>query len=219
MLLLRNTMRIPRNGWRFPRNWNHDGARYTHPIDDGKFIYGGDLAELISRVSEYRIINSLPLGEAEIEVNDWLCRTTGAPCAPPKPRDMQAGVKVTGAMVAGFLRAAAEWLTTSDIVPQEEAERRAETCAGCKFNVHVDDGSCLGCFGLLARIMRCIGDRKTRVDAVLKFCGRCGCSLPVVAFSAANILNRAHRNADFKNIETGQVDHAGNPVMCWRGEL
>lgn len=213
MLRLRSTAEVPSGYWRFPR-W--PDRPLTNSAKD--YIIGGDFPDLIFKITEWRIINSLPLGDIEAEAMDWLCRNSSAPCAPAKPKDMQAGHKASGGDVARFLMAMAAWVKSAEIVPQEEAERRAEACAGCRFNTMVDDGACLGCFGLMARIMRIIGTRRTRMDDALKFCGKCGCSLPVVAFTPMHVLNRAHPNADFKGVETGQFEQDGKPVMCWRGQ-
>lgn len=213
LLRLRNTMETPPGYWKFPR-WP-DRPLTNDPKD---YIIGGDLVNLIAKVSEFRIINRMPLGDVDADVNDWICRNSGAPCAPAKPKDMQPGRKARGGDVAAFLRAAVEWIRPNEIVSQDEAEKRAEACAGCKWNVAIDDSSCLGCYGMAARVMRIIGQRKTRMDAILKFCGRCGCSLPVVAFAPMNVLDRAHSNADFKDVETGQTESDGTPTLCWRGE-
>lgn len=212
LLRLRNPMETPPGYFKYPR---HPDRPITNDPKD--YIIGGDLVNLIAKVSEFRIINRIPLGDVDAEVSDWLCRHSGAPCAPAKPRDMQPGRKARGGDVARFLKAAVEWIRSDEIVPQEEAERRAEACAGCKWNVLIDDASCLGCFGMAARIMQIIGQRRTRMNEVLKFCGRCGCSLPVVAFAPMQVLDRAHSNADFKGVETGQVE-GDKPVLCWRGE-
>lgn len=214
LLKLKNPFETPPGYFRFPRHV--DRPLTDNPKD---YVIGGDLADLIFKVTQFRTINRLPLGDVEAEVGDWLCRHSGAPCVPANIPAPQPGRKVRGGDVARFLGAMAEWVRSAEIVPQEEAEQRAEACAGCKWNSPTDDAACLGCFGLMARIMRVIGQRRTRMDGILKFCGRCGCSLPVVVFAPAAVLDRAHRNADFKTTETGQVDAEGKPIMCWRGDL
>lgn len=215
MLELRNRMRIPNGGWIFPRNWNWNGERYTDPIEDGKPpITGGDFPELVSRITEVRIVNNLPLGNAEAEAMDWICRHSGAPCAPPKPTGAPRRT-ARGMDVVTFLRAMKDWALSAEIVPQEEAERRAEICAGCNRQGEIDDGACLGCFGMIGRIMQIIGQRKTRVDAVLRFCTICGCSNALQCFLPISILHRAHRPTDFPE-DTGQKDADGNTVPCWK---
>lgn len=216
MLKLRDKMAVPPGYWRFPRRWIIENDRYISPVDDGDFIFGGDYPQLVDRVVEYRIINTLPLGDADSEVQDWICRNTGASCAPERPKSTEPRRRARGRDVATFLQAMAEWVKSDEIVPQEEAERRAEICGGCRFNVEIDDGACMGCFGLTARIMRIIGQRKTRVDSVLKFCAECGCSGAVMAFVPMTILNKAHVGESFTDNTGQQVD--GVPVPCWRRE-
>lgn len=208
-LLLQNTMRIPSGGWRYPRNIEHDGQKYGKPISDGQFITGGDFPELVYRVGEFRIINNIPLGDPEAEVNDWLCRNTGAKCSPAKPAAGFAKPP-SGAAIVRFLAAMAKWFVSGDSVSQEEAERRAEICAGCRFNLPPADFSCFGCFGLFARIAAIIGERKTRMNESLRFCGHCGCSLPVVVFTPIALLDRTHANSDFPT-DIGQGEQP-----CWR---
>lgn len=205
MLLIKDRFTTPPGYWRFQQEGSPEPIR------------GGDYGDLLAKVADYRIINSLPLGDVEAEVNDWLCRNTGAKCVPANPAKPMPGRKARGQDVATFLRALAQWVRSDEVVSQDEAEKRAEVCAGCTWNVESID-SCLGCFGLLARIMQIIGNRKTRMDSVLKFCGRCGCSLPVVAFAPMAALDRAHSNADFKGVETGQTEGDGTPTLCWRGK-
>lgn len=63
------------------------------------------------------------------------------------------------------------------MVPQEEANRRAKTCANCVKNVH---GICVSCagselMGLFVWFLR--QGRKTPYDQVLDVCTVCGCAL------------------------------------------
>lgn len=210
LLRLRNPFETPPGYFRYPRH--PERPLSSDPKD---FIIGGDLVNLIAKVSEFRIINRMTLGDVEADVNDWLCRASGAPCSPVKPRDMQPGRKARGGDVARFLKAMLLWLPSRGYVSQEEADHRAELCSGCRFNVPIDDSSCLGCFGLMARIMQAIGPRRTRFQEVLKFCGVCGCSNEVSAFAPMEELNKIYKNLEFPD-DIGQVDAGGKPVPCWK---
>jgi hypothetical protein len=215
LLTLRQLDVTPPGYWRYPR-YGADDSDDIPP--ERRFIVGGDFQDLVKKVAEFRIINSLPLGKPEEEIPDWICRHTEAACRPASPAKAMPGVKVDGRHVARFLMAAKEWVKSDEIVSQEEAETRAEQCAGCQWNVEIIDGNCFGCFGLMAKIMQIIGQRQTRMDSCLKFCGKCGCSLPVVAFTPMHVLDRAHANSDFAGVETGQVDNDGTRATCWRGK-
>lgn len=171
-------------------------------------IRGGDLPDLTHKVSTYRIINSLPLGDPEAEIQDWLCRNAGAACVPAKQVAPAPGAKANGAMVARFLNAMLQWMLHGGWVEQEEAERRAEICAGCPWNNYLDDAACFGCFGLSEKVLKIIGNRKTRLDDSLRFCSRCGCSNAVSVFVPMDILARAHKLEEFPD------DVGGQP--CWK---
>lgn len=209
LLRLKNPSETPRGYWRYPRHHVMDGERYAEPINDGNFITGGDLQNLVYNINEYRVTNSLPLGDANAEAQDWLCRTSGARCVPAVPVEHVPGRKARAVDVARFLWALAAWMKTTETVSQEEADRRAEICIGCPFNVPVDDTACWGCFNLTARIMRVIGNRRTRFDEGLKFCGLCGCSNVVSAFVPLSVLGKAHKLEEFPA-------DIGNGAPCWK---
>lgn len=209
-LKIKNRWITPQGGWRYPR-W--PDKPLTGKYSD--FIFGGTLDDLVVKIHEFRIINNLDLGDPAAEAMDFLCRSANGPkCAPANPAKPMPGVKAKGAMVARFISAMIAWMQQGGGVVQEEAERRATICAGCCYNVPVDDVNCFGCFGLFSKIMQVIGDRKTKMDSLLQFCGHCGCSLKIVAFTPMEILNRSHPNADFPE-DTGQVED-GAPIPCWR---
>lgn len=205
ILKLRNPREVPPGYWRFPRN-----PSGPEPSDPQDFIWGGDFQNLIAKVHEYRVINSLPLGNPEEEIGDWLCRHTGAQCAPSNPPKPLPGVRASGSMVARFLSAMALWTVSSEKVDQEEAELRGETCSNCEHNADIDDQTCLGCFGLIGRIINIIGDRKTRVDSSLKNCNICGCVNAVQAFVPIEILGRVHNLSDFP------TDIGDGKTKCWK---
>lgn len=197
MFALRNKMETPPGGWRFPR-------------PDGSLITGGDVFDLAKKVSDYRIINNIPLGDPESEIQDFLCRQNPhPPCGPANRPQPKPGVKAKGVMVARFLNAMAQWMVHGGHVEQEEAERRAEICAGCPWNTFLDDAACFGCFGLTEKVMKIIGNRKTRMDDSLRFCGLCGCSNAVSAFVPMDILARAHKLDEFPA-------DVGGGVPCWK---
>jgi hypothetical protein len=60
-------------------------------------------------------------------------------------------------------------------VPQSEANRRAEICAGCPMNRSI--AGCTPCRNLVSLVFNVIGNRRTPLDARLGACGVCGCSL------------------------------------------
>lgn len=182
---------------------------------DGTVITGGDIGDLIGNVTDYRIANNIPLGDVEADTHEFICRHTEARCRPAKPQGGLATIKPSAIAVARFLKAMTAWLKSSGTVEQEEAERRAEICAGCRFQANLDDANCFGCFQLAARIMQAIGSRRTRMDESLKFCSICSCANSVSVFAPLDVLQRAHAGLEFPE-DTGQRDENGNPVPCWK---
>lgn len=183
--------------------------------DPREMIRGGDFGDLVSKVNEFRVINGLPLGNPEVEIQEYICRNTGAECVPANPAKPMPGFKPKGAMVARFLYAMAQWMANGGHVSQEEAEQRAERCSNCAYNTDIDDAAtCSGCFGMAAKIMQVIGDRKTKMDASLKFCGVCGCSNAVQAFVPLDVLAKAHNLVDFPD----DVGVPGEKIPCWKRE-
>lgn len=211
-LALRDLMTTPPGYWRYPRYGAEDSADIPA---ERRFILGGDFQDLVARVSEFRIINKLPLGNPEEEIQDWICRNTEADCRPANPAKAMPGRKARGADVARFLKAMGAWMLNGGHVSQEEADRRAEICGNCQFRTTIDDAGCFGCFGLMAKVMAIIGNRKARFADEQSFCGVCGCSVPAQVFVPLDILGRAHKLEDFP-AETGAINSIGEPVPCWK---
>lgn len=204
LLKLKYQNETPPGYWRFPRK-----PELSSSSDPRDFIWGGDLQDLIAKVHSYRVANGLDLGSPEQEVQDWICRNTGAQCLPANPPTPVPGRKARGADVARFMSAMVSWMKSNETVPQAEAESRAELCSNCIYNADVDDAGCLGCFGMAARVMTIIGDRNTRVSSALKFCNVCGCSNAVQAFVPMSVLAKAHKLEEFP------LD-IGCGVKCWK---
>lgn len=212
LLKLRNEKLTPPGYWRVDKLF-----RTPSPGLASDYIYGGDLADLVKKVTEYRIANGLLLGDIDAQVQDWLCRNTEAQCRAANPANKVQSRKAKGVDVARFLMAMAAWMKSDECVPQEEAERRASICSGCKFNVAIDDQACLGCFGLASRVLQVIGDRHTKFDSTLAHCAVCGCHTGVSAFVPMSILAKVHETEEFPD-DTGQVEPDGTPTRCWKRE-
>jgi len=205
-------MEGPPGYWRYPRYPDNDDPSMP---EERRFIRGGDFQDLVKRVTEFRIINSLPLGKPEEEIPDWICRHTEAACKPANPAKQMPGMKARGGMVARFLWAMSAWMVHGGHVEQSEADRRSEICANCQFRTTMDDANCFGCFGLMAKVMAIIGNRKARFVNEEAFCGVCGCNCSVQAFVPLEILGRAHKLEEFPE-DTGARDENGTPIPCWK---
>lgn len=181
------------------------GWRYQQP--NGPMIEGGDLGHLIEQVTKYRIKFNLPVSDVAAEVEDEICRRTGAKCAPPKPA-LGGTRAVTTSDVFRFLFTMKSWIKNGSIVEQSVAERRAEVCAGCKFQV--TPTGCFGCSGILGTIFALIGDRKTRMDDNLKSCGICGCDNHLSVYVPLPVLHKFSGDTEWPE------DTDGNGTPCWK---
>jgi len=197
-------METPNGGFRYPRN--PDDPDFS----EVKMIFGGDFQHLVKNVTEYRIINEMPLGDIEQIVQDWMCRNVPVECVPVRPRGFFAGVMARGSELARFMSAVTAWWKEDEVVPQEEAERRGEICASCRFNSPLTETGCDGCYGLAGRILQLLGNRKTRMENNLAFCAICSCSNRVQVFAPLKILNRAHKLSDFP------TDIGDGTTPCWK---
>lgn len=64
------------------------------------------------------------------------------------------------------------------LVPLEEANRRANICAACPLNTSIGLG-CKGCRGLLKRVAEAVKNRRVDAQDQIDTCAACGCYLPL----------------------------------------
>lgn len=91
-----------------------------------------------------------------------------------------------------FLETAADWWKSDEAVPQELANKRAETCQMCPHNTEPEAGGCPTCTGiaqkLVSKVFGFLGGRSTPSDPFLKACELCGCSTSVLCWTPLNVL-------------------------------
>lgn len=187
---------------------------WTFREEDGTVIRGGDFGNLVNEVMKYRIAKGLPTANLSEEVEDGICRQKDMQCRPADPAPADGVRRITVADVWRFLETVKEWLKEGRFEEQDEAERRAEICAGCRFNVQVD-ASCWGCTGIFALVHAVIGDRKTKMDESLHHCAVCSCANKVQVFVPLPVLLKAAGTLEMP-ADTGQKDADGNVIPCWK---
>lgn len=145
---------------------------------------GINFETLVANVQKFRRANEIPIGLGfESELEAAVCAKYPSECKetdinlPPKtaPRlrlkDVILGTKVMLSLIGARL------VGNNPIVSEEEAARRANICAGCKFNVKYPL-PCGGFCGELRDLVHSIvGNRKSHRDDELGACGICGCEL------------------------------------------
>lgn len=196
MLQIKDKQTTPNKGW-------------DYQAPDGTLIAGGDFNDLVMKALDYHVKHGLPTDNLAALVEDEMCRRKPVKCAPPRPTPD--GERTIGvADVWRFLRTMMEWAKNREFVVQAEAERRAEICAGCKFNGEVTDGSCWGCTNIFGMVEQIIGERTTRVDHALKNCRVCGCLNKVACWLPLDVMLKASGSVEYP------ADTDGNGTPCWK---
>lgn len=147
--------------------------RYVQPETAGVFT-GFSYWELLEKVRKHRSAMGLDLAEGwEARFQDDLCRQNElVPCA-GRPVNSETR-QLTLHDLRRFMNSIANW--NGELVPREEAERRAKICVSCPKNQSVR--GCWGCAGLLKQVVGFLqGQKGTTMDPALESCGVCGCVL------------------------------------------
>lgn len=187
---------------------------WTYRDIDGTEHRGGDFGNLVNVVMRYRIEKGMPTVNLADEVEDGICRQKDIKCRPAETPEPNGVRRITVADVWRFLETIGAWVKEGRFEEQSEAERRAEICAGCKFQTTLD-ASCWGCTGIFALVHNVIGDRKTKMDDSLQNCSVCGCFNAVQVFVPLPVLLKASGDLEYP-ADTGQKDTEGDAVPCWK---
>jgi hypothetical protein len=184
--------------------------RWVDPISKVE-VLGTHWEMLMNRIYEERRANSLPCGiEFEAEVEADLCRDYPAECELNDPRfPKKRGWIPFHEIVAGTKLLLRFKLAGSPLVAQEEAERRANICATCPFNVEYHR-PCAGLCGELKSLVESIvGAARVSQESRLKSCSLCGCFLGAAVWLPVDL-----QRSVLSETQTGQFD---NVEWCWKG--
>lgn len=134
------------------------------------------------RIAVHRAGNGLPPIDP-LEAEDQNCSLLGPACerycdtVDPNEKPVDGVTLHWRDIVRGTLTLAAFKLAGSPMVSEVEANRRADICATCKFNVDFAK-PCGGlCDELLEVVNSVVGGARTRQGDNLRACGVCSCSL------------------------------------------
>lgn len=182
-----------------------DFFRYTHS-ETGHVTTARDAYNWMDKIRAHRTANSLP-PVTDAMAEDQLCKTLPPEwCSHSNNTRPHVSTRLSfGDLARGVIAYAKLALTGFTTVPQEEANRRARTCAGCYFNVNPQ--GCGACSQMAELVVGDVAGKKTDYDAALKACAVCGCpSKPLVHFPIS-ILEAA---------DPGDAKQAMFPEFCWR---
>lgn len=144
---------------------------------------------LLREIVQARKANGLPVGlDFEREVEAWVCAAYPSECEernpeiPRRPRAQSMGDVLRGTRVM-----LAHFLAGRPVESTQEASRRAEICAGCRYNVPISS-PCNGiCAELKDIVKRVIGGATTPHDAALQSCFLCGCELKAAVWTTLEV--------------------------------
>lgn len=194
MLHLRSLDVGPPGGWRF-----------VEPAT-GVVVTAITFASLVGKAAQHRQNMQIP-ADPEWRLDEIVENSV---CEALSPADRMAycetGVRQRSAVgwreVLSFLKTAVSWVATgAELVTQEEAERRANICAGCPLNVSV--GGCAPCRVTVEEFRTTVLQRSTSHDAGLQACGVCGCELKTAV------------HLPLENLRAGKP-HLTFPEWCWQ---
>jgi hypothetical protein len=196
----------------------YGGSYRLNLPDKGMVGEGGSFEKICEQLRAYRRANAIPIGLGfEADVERELCVLYAVECEDFDPNmpevrrlgmdDVVRGTKVLAAMVAEwakYLVGAAE----HPLVDQETANKRAERCATCKYNVTFNK-PCSGLCPELAVVVKAIkGSRTTPHDHELRSCSICGCYTAAHVWPRLDLLD--------KGLNDEQRKQFTNTPWCWK---
>lgn len=164
------------NRLEYPKRIPWGGGYVINLPEQGLVGQGINFPALLRSVKEWRRANSLPLGLGlGDELERAVCKIypvecTGAINGKPRKSRLDLSTVLRGTQVLLAFK-----LAGSPYVSQEEAERRAEICSRCPWNLEYAKPCGGNCGGLKEMVAAIVGDRRTSYDDRLKSCGVCSC--------------------------------------------
>ncbi len=172
MALLKSFMQTPHLGWKYFQR----ETEFT--------LTGDNWFELVKAVIDHRVYKNLhPQDQpsVELDIQRQMCRMLGKyECRSEGPQDKWLPLPpdkelVTIDNIMAFSKAAFAFAASGgEMVPIEEAERRAEVCRRCVFNESIKGCACAAFYKLLDKTIK----RERRLPG-LGACRICHCSLVV----------------------------------------
>jgi hypothetical protein len=182
------------------------GWVYTQP-ETHTLLESGSYHSLILTVQRHRMYKKLgrqSTAEVMEDVDDQMCLQLGpAACGGDgeyirdESRDMTLEkMQAAGAAMVEFLK------NKGAMVSEEEAQRRAEICKGCRFNRPTKVCSCSPFF----RVVEALLPARRKIDG-LGVCAACGCSTTLKTQMPQEVIDASNKNA--------QVTF---PSWCWQNK-
>lgn len=179
--------------------------RYVFKDPDTGFKFrAANKKDLIKHIVAYRAQNELePIDRLTDVLENYWCslpENTGA-CEPNRhiPRSMHQYVKGGVGLLMNL------FYGEKNIVPQEEADRRADVCLGCPYNKFPDKNAFERWADDLAQ--KSVGDHRSKHHEQLGNCEVCSCNMRAKVFFGGKI--------ELTEEELEKMEE----VNCWQGEF
>lgn len=170
-----------------------------------------DYQALVESVWKHRVSNELPRSdrnEVADDIQDQICQRSD--CNVCKGANFHPANLSAGSIFSAMSTLSKTW-SGAELVPMEEAERRADICRRCLFNQPIT-----GCFGVgCNQAMQTLFDginkgRSTRHDDKLMGCSCCGCSCKVIVHFPLRVLRNSTPEERQK--------YFNRTKHCWRND-
>lgn len=184
-----------------PENGDGQNFRYRHR-ETAHWSVATDYYTWLDRIRLHRRSNNLnPITPAAAE--DQLCRTLPPGWCKHSSLDAPPAVstRFAWADVVEGMKAFAK-LVWHGFVPQAEADRRANICSACYFNVGVQ--GCGTCHKMAMLVTGDVARKSSEFDSNLKACAVCKCSLKALVHFELDALNNSPQK------------QALFPEFCWQ---
>ena len=186
-------------------------AAYHFPVSESVTLHAQTLDALYRNIFEWRLRNNVPLADPERDVSTYYCRRWPAFCH-KEPHDVDPSQPRIS--TESMLNRVSRWVAMMihrmprggfDLVPNSDAEKRADTCIGCPLQDPKWRGGCGGCSAsTLALIQQVKKMRTTKRDGSLGACRIMGWSN----------LASVHLPTDVLEVTAEQQQDL--PDHCWR---
>lgn len=165
------------------------------------------MRSLLEQVHAHLVANKLPIApDWQAQVENFTCQGLGADfCYETDPRwGWLTGQALKFRAVLAGTEILGKWaLSGMPFVPQEQADARSVTCAGCVYNQNPQDCQTCAWPALTKLVSKILGDRRSKRHADLKSCASCGCNLQV----------KVHFPLEFLKASFGYSGEL--PSHCW----
>ena len=197
MLKLKRKNMDPPSGWVFP-------------IENGFVIKAGHFDKLIREIIRHLEVNGHEIPDnLEDIVENYICtQNPQSICEGDGPKRHFPNSREIETVTKAIVQVARKGKDA--FVSQEEAQKRAEVCAGCPKNINV--WGCFLCTGLMKLITKSYG-RKTTVDGYLRACAVCKCVNAAQVHLSKKVLANLPTDVDIKDYPEK------DEYPCWKREL